>query len=162
MQLSLELIQRFLAYRRIAMVGASRNPNHFSARLFQELRRRGFDVVPVNPHVEAIYGGECFARIQDICPPIEAALLMTSATATDAVVRDCAAAGVRIVWMYRARGQGAVSDPAIQFCRERGIDVIPGECPLMFLAETGTVHRLHGWVRKITRRYPRQLSQHAA
>ena len=39
----------FLAQRRIALVGVSRNPRDLSRTLFRELRRRGYDVVPVNP-----------------------------------------------------------------------------------------------------------------
>ena len=45
---SLETIDDFLAQRRIAMVGISREPKNFSVMLFEELSRRGYDVVPVN------------------------------------------------------------------------------------------------------------------
>ncbi len=48
---ALETIEDFLAQKRIAMVGVSRHPKDFSADLFQELRRRGYDMVPVNPKV---------------------------------------------------------------------------------------------------------------
>jgi hypothetical protein len=57
--------------------------------------------------------------------------------------------------MYRATGRGAVGMHAIEFCQEHGIQVIPGECPFMFLAETAAIHRWHGFVRKIMGRYPR-------
>jgi hypothetical protein len=32
--------------------------------------------------------------------------------------------------------------------------VVPGFCPLMFLSETGAVHRLHGFIMKLARAYP--------
>lgn len=154
--LSLETIQDFLAQKRIAMVGISRGPASFSVKLFEELCRRGYDVVPVNPRAREISGRKCFARVQDIEPPVEAALLMTSPEVTDTVVNDCAEAGIHRVWMHRAGGKGAVSNKAVQYCRDRGIRVIPGECPLMFLPQSGTVHRLHGVIRKLTGRYPRR------
>jgi uncharacterized protein len=162
MQTSLEAIEDFLAHQRIAMVGVSRNPQHFSAYVFQELCRRGYDMVPVNPHANEIYGRKCFARVQHIYPPVEAALLMTSPEATETVVHDCVEAGIEIVWMHRASGKGAVSAKAVQFCRQLGIEVIPGQCPLMFLPKAGTVHGLHGWIRKITGRYPRHMAKRAA
>jgi predicted CoA-binding protein len=81
---------------------------------------------------------------------------MTSPEATETVVNDCAQAGIRRVWMHRAGGKGAVSQQAVQFCRERGIQVIPGQCPFMFLPDTAGFHRFHGFVRKITGRYPRR------
>jgi uncharacterized protein len=152
---SLKAINYFLAQNRLAMVGVSRKPKSFSMMLFEELCRRGYDVIPVNPHTPNILGRPCFARLQEIKPPVIAALLMTSSSATDQIVLDCAEVGIRQVWMHRATGQGAVSQKAIAFCQEHGIQVVPGECPFMFLPDAGGIHRLHGFVRKITGRYPR-------
>lgn len=153
-QVSLETIEDFLAQKRIAMVGVSRKKADFSASLFKELCNRGYDVVPVNPNATEVLGRRCYARLQDIHPPVEAALLMTPATLTDAVVKECAEAGIKRVWMYRARGQGAVTPEAVAFCREHGISVVPGQCPFMFLPDTGAVHRFHGFIRRITGSYP--------
>jgi uncharacterized protein len=152
---SLEAIQNFLAEKRIAMIGVSRDPKSFSVSLFDELCGRGYQVIPVNPNVPNVKGHRCFARVQDVQPPIAAALLMTSPQATEKVVEDCAEAGIRQIWMYRAGGSGAVSAKAVEYCRAKGIEVIPGECPFMFLPRTGGVHRFHGFLRKITGRFPR-------
>jgi len=153
---SLETIDDFLAQKRIAMVGVSRGPKSFSGVLFEELCRRGYEVVPVNPNTPEVLGRRCFARVQDIQPPVEAALLMTSPEVTDTVVSDCAEAGIPRVWMYRATGKGAVSKRAVAFCQERGIEVVPGQCPFMFLPNAAGFHRFHGFLRKITGRYPRR------
>ena len=90
---SLETIEEFLAHKRIAMAGISRDPAGFSATLFEELCRRGYDVVPLNPNTAEVQGRRCFARVQDVQPPVEAVLLMTSPEATETVVNDCAEAG---------------------------------------------------------------------
>ena len=157
---ALENIEDFLAQKRIAMIGVSRNPKDFSSALFEELRKRGYDMVPLNPKVSAVLGQPCYARVQDIQPPVDAALLMTTSEITDEVVTDCADAGIRRIWMYRAGGKGAVSEKAVAFCQERGIEVVPGQCPFMFLPGAAGVHKFHGFFRKITRRYPKH--QHAA
>ena len=154
-QTSLETILEFLAQKRIAMIGVSREPRSFSVTLFQELLRCGYDLVPVNPHTPNVLGHPCFARVQDVCPPVQAALLITSPEVTETVVEDCVRAGIRLVWMHRGVGAGAVSPTAISFCRERGMEVIAGECPFMFLSTSGGVHRIHGFLRKITGRYPK-------
>jgi uncharacterized protein len=137
------------------MVGISHDPSNFSVMLFRELCRRGYDVIPVNPNISELRGQRCFARVQDIHPAVDAALLMTSPAVTDTVVRDCAEAGIHRVWMYRAGGKGAVSPNAVAFCRDHGIEIVPGECPFMFLPHAG-VHRLHGFVRKIIGHYPQR------
>ncbi len=155
---SLETVEDFLSHKRIAMVGVSRNPADFSVKLFEELCRRGYDVVPVNPNVEEVQGQQCFARVQDIQPPVEGALLMTSSETTEAVVEDCAEADIRRVWMYRAAGKGSVSEKAVAVCRGRGIQVIPGECPFMFLPEAAGIHRFHGFINKLIGHYPRHAA----
>lgn len=155
---SLETIEDFLAQKRIAMVGISRNPTNLSATLFEELCRRGYDVVPVNPNTTEVHGRRCFARVQDIQPPVEAALLMTAPEVTETVVQDCAEAGIQRVWMYGGTGKGSVSAKALAFCQERGIRVVPGQCPFMFLPDTAGFHRFHGFIRKITGRYPRRAA----
>lgn len=155
-KVALEIIEDFLAQKRIAMVGLSRQPKDFSVMLFEELCRRGYDVVPVNPGAAEVMGRPCFGRVQDIQPPVDGVLLMTSPAVTEAVVEDCAQAGIGRVWMYSAGSQGAVSPKAVEFCQARGIQVVPGECPFMFFGHNG-FHRIHGFIRKITGSYPRRF-----
>jgi len=148
-------IEDFLGKRRIAVVGVSRDPRDFARSLFREFQRRGYDVVPVNPAVPEVEGRPCFARLQDISPPVDGALLMTRPETTESVVRDCAEAGIKLIWMYRAGGAGAVSPRAVEFCETHGIQVIPGYCPYMFWSDSSFFHRLHGFVMKLTGGYPR-------
>ncbi|MEK7406827.1 MAG: CoA-binding protein [Acidobacteriota bacterium] len=150
----MKLIDEFLAQKRIAVVGVSRRPSDFNRKLFDEFRRRGYDAVPVNPQAKEIDGQPCFARVQDISPPVDAALLMTPARVTEQMVRDCAAAGISRVWMYRAVGRGAVSQAAVDYCQAHGIQVIAGRCPFMFFPGTAFFHRLHGVFLKLTGGYP--------
>ena len=147
-------IDHFLSHRRIALVGVSRNPQDFSRAMFRELTGRGYDVVPVNPLTEDVEGKPCFQRVQAIDPRVEAALLVTSPSETEMVVRDCAEAGIREVWMHKGGGQGAVSQVAVAFCREHGIRVVEGHCPFMFLPNTQWLHRAHGFVLKLVGGYP--------
>lgn len=152
---NLEQVQAFLNLKRFAFVGVSREPKDFSRDLFREFLARGYQAVPVNPDAEEIEGQHCFARLQEVQPPVEAALFMTPAPVTDTLVRDCPAAGIKRVWMFRGAGKGAASPGAIQFCEAQGIPVIPGECPFMFLPGGAWFHRFHGFVKKITGSYPR-------
>ncbi|HVI78211.1 MAG TPA: CoA-binding protein [Candidatus Acidoferrum sp.] len=153
----LDAIEHFFATKRLAMVGLSRDPKHFSTVLFRELLRRGYDVIPVNPRTPEIDGHRTYLRVQDIQPPVDAALLMTPAAATDAAVADCAQAGVRQIWLYSAGSGGAVTESALAFCRDYNIEVVPGECPFMFLPQNG-MHAVHGWINKLIGRYPKHAA----
>ncbi len=136
----LDTVRDFLSQQRLAIVGVSQQPRHFSRALFRAFRERSFEAIPVNPSAQEIEGTPCYSRVQDIQPPVDTVLLMTAPAVTDQIVKDCADAGIRRVWMYRR------SAAAVAFCEAHGMTVIAGECPLMYLPETGWVHRLHGWL----------------
>ncbi len=147
-------IDDFLAQKRLAVVGVSRNPQDFTRILFDELRTRGYDLVPVNASASEIAGLRCYAHVQDISPPVDGALLFTPPAVTEQVVRECAAAGIKRIWMHRGAGTGAVSPEAVAFCNANGMTVVPGFCPYMFLPKSGCVHRAHGFFMKLAGKYP--------
>jgi predicted CoA-binding protein len=153
---TLNRIQEFLGQKRLAIVGVSHKPQDFSRMLFREFQKRGYDVVPVNPAVKEVEGRTCYPSVRDVQPPVSWVLLMTGPSVTETVAKECAEAGIGRLWMYRAGGAGgAVCTGAVEFCEAKGIAVIPGECPLMFLPGSAWYHRLHGWVKKIGGSYPK-------
>lgn len=147
-------IENFLSYRRLAMVGVSRNAKDFSRTLFRELNSRGYDMVPVNPAVDEVEGVKCFGRVSEIEPAVQGALLMVPSRLSADVVKDCAAAGISQIWFYRGGGEGAVSPQALQTCEEYNISTIPGECPYMYLAGGAWYHGVHRFCRKIVGTLP--------
>lgn len=147
-------VNEFLQQKRIAFVGVSRQERHFSRLLFREFIKRGYDVIPVNPNAGAFDGKTAFTSVSAIEPKVDSVLVITPASQTAAVVEECAAAGVRRVWMYRATGAGSVDPKAVEYCKEKGIDVVAGECPHMFFPETMFFHKFHGFVKKIIGQYP--------
>ena len=147
-------IEEFLDQKRMAFVGVSRNPADFSRGLFRDLVSRGYDVVPVNPDVDEVEGKHCFASVGQVEHPVDAALIMTPPSATDAVVAECADAGIHHVWLHQGVGRGAATDTAVDYCLTHGMSVVAGFCPYMFLPETPLFHRMHGFVLKVSGRYP--------
>jgi len=143
-------IDSFLACRRLAMVGVSRDPKDFSRSLYLAFAERGYDVVPVNANGGDIDGRPAVRRVADVQPPVEAALLLTPKDASAAVVRECGAAGVKRVWLHRAAGDGAVSPEALAAAREQGMDVVDGACPFMFLSGAGFFHRVHAFFHRMS------------
>ena len=144
-----------LALKRIAVVGVSRDPKGFGTVLWQELRQRRYDAIPVNRQATEIDGQPCFAKVQDIKPPVEGVLIMTPKAETDGIVADCAEAGIKHVWMYGGMAPGAATKSAVAFCEEKGIDVVQGLCPYMFLPGTPAFHAPHRVWKKLTGSFPR-------
>ena len=151
---SKQAIDSFLSCRRIAVVGVSRDPKDFSRSVFRAFVERGYDAVPVNPNGGEAEGRPCARSLAEVAPPVEGALLMTPPAATLQAARACAETGVKRVWMHRGAGQGAVVPEAVALCRERGIEVVDGECPFMFLPDAGWFHGVHRFFRRLGRRLP--------
>jgi predicted CoA-binding protein len=151
---TLHLIEEFLAIRRFAMMGVSRNAQDFSRRLFGEFLDRGYEVVPVNPLTKEIGNHECVEHVRDIHPAVSSALLMTPPASLQDIVRECANAGICLVWIYGMKGEKGYRRTIERARSEFGMKVIAGYCPYMFLPSASLVHRFHGAVLKFAGRYP--------
>lgn len=151
---SIESARTFLGAGRIAVVGVSREAKDFSRYVFRELAARGYDVVAVNPALAEAEGRPCFARVQDVSPPAQAALLLTPPARTEEAVRDCLTAGVRRVWFHRGAGAGSATPAALALCAANGIDPVRDLCPFMALPDASFGHRLHHLLRRTFARHP--------
>lgn len=143
-------VDRFLSGTRIAVIGASDDPKNLAATILKELAAHGYDVVPVNPSHTSVAGLPCYGNIGDIPVTMDGAIVMVSSQAAPDVVRQCIAAGIRRLWLFKGiGGPGATSELASTICRDAGIDVVDGACPMMFLEPVGLVHRVHRSVRRL-------------
>lgn len=150
---TLSLINEFFAQERFALVGVSRSERDFSRLLFKEFTQRGYDVVPVNPHVDEIESRKCYPSILDVNPRVNSVLLMTSEIMTKHVLEECSESGVTLAWVYGISGRN-VDPRTIQYCEDHGIRIVAGYCPFMFLPNAAMFHRLHGWVWNVIGYYP--------
>jgi len=144
-------VEAFLAEKDLAIVGVSRGGKKFGNVAMRELLANGYGVFPVHPEAETIDGVRCHASLLTLPQPVGGLLVVVPPRQTEEVVRDASAAGIRRVWMQ----QGSASEAAIAFCREQGIEVIHGECILMFLPRIAAFHRFHGWLWKVLGKQPR-------
>ncbi len=133
----------FLACRRIAVTGASRDPSgHGSNAVLQRLRERGYDVVAINPNADEIDGVPCYHRLQDVPGSVEAVVIGTRPERVGDTMRDVVELGISKVWMHRAFGQGSVDAAATEYGRKHGVVVIDGGCPLMFEPTADPLHKI--------------------
>ncbi len=151
-------VHDFLAQKRIAVAGVSRDPKrHPSANLiYRRLKETGHEVFPVNPHLETFEGDRCYPDLKSIPGGVEGVVIVTRPEVTRSLVRDCGDAGVRSVWMHQSMAKGSsVSAEAVEHCRQHGIRVIAGACPMMFGPGVDFGHKCMRWVMKLTGGLPR-------
>ena len=149
-------VHDFLAQRRIAVAGVSRNKGHHPVGnlIFQRLKKTGHDVIPVNPNAQTFEGERCYPNVKSIPGGVDGVMIITRPETTERIVRDCHDAGVRRVWMHQslAKGSTSVSASAVAFCRQHDISVIAGACPMMFGEGVDVGHTCMRWILKLTGR----------
>ncbi len=136
------LIQDFLAKKRIAVVGVTRDPKGWGRTLYDEFKKRGYDTYAINL-ARNVEGIQCYANLRELPTKPDGVLLVVPPKVTDQVVRQVAELGIPRVWMHKGAGAGAVSESAIQFCKEKNIAAVYGVCPFMYLQPQGFGHKMH-------------------
>ena len=153
-----EAASEFLAHKRIAVTGVSRNPQgHGSNAVYQRLRGRGYHVFAINPNADEVEGDRCYHDLKSVPGGVEAVVIGTKPETAEATMRECADLGIRHVWMHRSFGAGSVSEAATAYGRQRGITVIDGGCPLMFDPTADFGHKAMRFVFTRTGKVPQQV-----
>ncbi|MCK6621428.1 MAG: CoA-binding protein [Calditrichaceae bacterium] len=151
-----EKIADFLAQKRIAVAGVSRDPKGSAANLiYQKLKQSGYEVFALNPQADSVEGERCYPDVKSIAQGVDGVVIVTRPEAAERIVRECAEAGVPRVWMHRSFGAGSVSEAAAQFCAEHNISVIAGACPMMFCPPVDFGHKCMRWILGATGKLPK-------
>lgn len=139
------VIEEFLAQDHLAVVGVSRDTKQFANAVYRRLREAGRTLYPVNPAADgmSLEGDNSYAQVADIAGPVDGVLVMVPAAAAAGVVKEAIDRGITRVWLHRGAGIGAASPEAIQLCRNNGVAVVDGACPLMFEEPVRGVHWVH-------------------
>jgi predicted CoA-binding protein len=142
-------INAFIKQPALAIVGVSRSGRKFGNFARRVLVSKGYRVYPIHPDVSEIDGARCYRSFADLPERVDAVLVVVPSTNAIDVVREAAAAGIHHVWLQ----QGAESPELLAVCRQLGLDVVAGECVLMFAHPT-SYHKAHRVISKVLGRLP--------
>jgi predicted CoA-binding protein len=115
---------------RIAIIGASSSPFRPSNGVFQDLRRFGYDVVPVNPAELEVAGQPCFptlAAAVEATGHIDLVDVFRRPEACPAHAREAVAVGARCLWLQL----GIVSPEAAGIATAGGLSVVMDRCTVI-------------------------------
>ncbi len=152
-------VEEFLAQRRIAVAGVSRDASRHPVGnlIYRRLKDTGHQVFAVNPNMETFEGDRCYPDVASIPGGVDGVVAITRPEATEAIVHQCAEAHVPRVWMHQsfAKSSTSVSPGAVEFCNEHGIQVIAGACPMMYGPGADFGHRCMRWMLGLTGGLPK-------
>ncbi|UJA21347.1 acetate--CoA ligase family protein [Thermoleophilia bacterium SCSIO 60948] len=88
-------LERLLAPRSVAVVGASERPDSYGSNVLENLARAGFegDVWGVNPNRDEVHGRPCVASVSELPGPVDAVVVAVPAPGVPAALREAGALG---------------------------------------------------------------------
>jgi acetate---CoA ligase (ADP-forming) len=129
-------LERMLAARSVAVVGASVKEASLGRQMMLELERGGFEgaVYPVNPGYDEVLGHRCFGSLGEVPEPIDLAILGVANQRIEQAMRDAAEAGagsvVTFSSLFEEEPQGAGMPPLAErvaaIAREHGMALCGG------------------------------------
>ena len=147
-------VEAFLGHRIIAVVGVARDGRSPANAILKKLRSAGHTAYPVNPNAREIGGEPCWPDVLSTPEKAGAAVIVTKPGVAAGVVRQCAEAGIRDIWLHRSFGEGSVSADAVAEAERLGVRCIAGGCPMMYAGRPDVAHRCMRWILKLQKRVP--------
>lgn len=119
-------VERILGYtRRIAVVGLSDRPHRASHGVAAELRDQGYEIVPVNPNVDEVFGTRAYPSLADVPGEIDLVDVFRRTSFLPDVARQAAErGGVRGLWNQL----GLRSSEARDIAEQAGLDYVEDRC----------------------------------
>lgn len=148
---SKKAIDRFLGQKSLAVVGVSRNGKKFGNLAYKELKSRGYQLYPVHPEMENYHGEACYPSLSDLPEKVGGVFIAVSPEKTEEIVKEAKDLGIDNIWIQ----QKSESEKAVAFCRQNALDLIHGECILMYANPVGFPHSLHRTIWKIIGKLPK-------
>ncbi len=145
-----ELIDEFLSFRNVAVLGVSAKGKGFGVAVYNHLKSAGYNVVGINKNGGVIGNEKLFKSLDESPIKVDAVITVIPPQETEKIVDDLIRNSISYIWMQ----QGSESKAAIDHCEKNGIKVIAGECIMMFAEPVKSIHSFHRWINKLVGKYP--------
>ena len=123
-------IESFLAGRRFAVVGASRDRAKYGNKVLRAYQQNHLEVFAVNPGADEVEGLQAYSDLKSLPVSVDGISIITPPEVTERVVEQAIELGVKNIWLQ----PGAESRLAINQAERAGINLIAdGPCVLVAL-----------------------------
>ncbi|MEI7664050.1 MAG: CoA-binding protein [Bacteroidota bacterium] len=144
-------IDLFLASRKLAVAGVSRDPKKFGHQVFKQLKEKGYEVYPVNPQADFIDGTPCFRSVSSLPVNVHSLVIVTPKKQTKEIVAEAISKGIDSIWIQ----QMSDTPEAIELTRTHPVNLVTGECILMHTDPVTGFHKFHRNIRRFFGRMPK-------
>jgi predicted CoA-binding protein len=137
-------IEQFLAPKKMAIAGVSRDPKKFGNVVYRDLKKKGFEVLPINPNTDTIDGDLCYSSVNTLPSDTMNLLVVTKKTQTFQVVREAVNRGIRNIWIQ----QMSETPETMEFLEGKDINLVFKQCILMHSEPVTGFHKFHRNLKK--------------
>lgn len=148
---TLNQIQEFLNGKNFAIAGVSRDPKKFGHQVFIDLKKKGYNLYPINPNADVIEEEKCYRDISELPEEVSHLLVVTPKNQTTDVLKKAAEKGIKNVWIQ----QMSDTPECNTIADENNMCLITGECIHMFAEPVEGFHRFHRGIKKLFGKYPK-------
>ena len=118
-------LREILGLETIAVVGCSRSPGKPAHGVPKYMDDHGYEVIPVNPHAEEIFGRRAYDSLTDVEADIDIVCVFRPSDELEAVVEDVLEReDVSVVWTQL----GITDDRALERVKASGRTVVEDRC----------------------------------
>jgi uncharacterized protein len=110
--------------RTVALVGASARPERASHAIMQQLMRRGYEVIPVNPNEREVLGRKTVASLAAIPVAVDIVDVFRRSDQTPEIAAQAVALGAKTLWLQL----GVVNQEAALRASQGGLLVVMDLC----------------------------------
>ena len=122
-----DLIKEFMSQKRFAVVGATDNPEKYVNQIVKTLKKRGYEVYPINPKLTHLEGMKCYASLDEIPVKADVADFVVPPGETEAIMKDCKRLGLCRIWLQ----PGSENEAVIAYCHDNNLKVVHGVCVML-------------------------------
>jgi hypothetical protein len=124
-----EGFRRLLAYDTVAVIGCSTTPGKAAHDVPKYLLDHGYDVVPVNPFADEIFGRDAYDSLADVEEDVGLVDVFRPSEEVPGIVDDVVAreesrGDVEALWLQL----GISHDEAVERAENAGLDVVQDRC----------------------------------
>lgn len=139
-----ETAKSFLDDKSPVIVGVSNNKAQWGNELFRTFINAGYNPKPVGNNVEEVEGVSCYSSIDEINEDSNNLLLAVSKSNAEEILDSLKPFQYKMVWF----ANGSKSKRGLELAEAKGMKVIYGYCPLMFLNGRG-IHKFHYTIKRL-------------
>ena len=122
-----QFVQEFMAQKKFAVIGATDNPEKYGNQIVKNLKKRGYEVFPVNPRLQEVEGIGCYPSLSDVPEKVDVVDFVVPPSAVVPVLEECVKLGIVNIWLQ----PGSESQAALDFCREHNLNVVHDVCVML-------------------------------